>query len=95
MNVEQQREYMQLCHAMQTGVAMKQGMGGNESTPKHLRVGINTAMADHNALARLLISKGVITSDEYAEALIAGMREEVRLYERELTEKIGHFIRLG
>lgn len=74
---------------------MTQGMGGNESTPKHLRVGINSAMVEHSALARLLIAKGVIAADEYADALIAGMREEVRLYEKELTEKIGHFIRLG
>lgn len=43
---------------------------------KHLRVGINSAMAEHAGLAKLLIDKGVITEEEYREAMVQALEEE-------------------
>ena len=87
--------YEEACYAMQAGVALDENLGDKGLTAKHLRVGVNSAMVEHSALARLLIAKGVITDAEYSEALAEGMREEVALYERRLTEKVGKRVTLG
>jgi hypothetical protein len=73
--------YRAAIHAMQSGVAATMG---DETTPKHLRVGVNSAMSDHGALVRLLISKGVFTYDEYMVAIADAMEDEKAAYERRL-----------
>lgn len=55
-----------------------------ECEPKHLRVGINTAMVDSAALARILIAKGLFTWDEYAAELADEMEREVLRYRLEI-----------
>ena len=87
--------YEEACYAMQAGVALDENLGDKGLTAKHLRVGVNSAMVEHSALARLLIAKGVITDAEYRESLADGMREEVELYERGLTEQLGKRVTLG
>lgn len=45
MTIEELRqEYASLCHAMQSGVAFKINIDPGETMPKHLRVGVNSAM---------------------------------------------------
>lgn len=73
-------DYEKVAHAMQSGVAAKMAVDPSETTPKHLRVGINSAMCDHAALVRLLIEKGVIAEDEYVEGIVAELRREVERY---------------
>jgi hypothetical protein len=73
-------------HAMQTGVAMEMGFDPAPTEPKHLRVGINAAMADHAGLVTLLIAKGVFTKEEYAAAIATSMENEAARYERHLSE---------
>jgi hypothetical protein len=73
-------------HAMQSGVATKMAIEPGETSPKHLRVGVNAAMVGNAALARLLIAKGLITEEEYFAELADGMEAEQRLYEQFLTE---------
>jgi hypothetical protein len=86
--------YRAAAHAMQSGVAMKMNHDGGpqrgETSPKHLRVGVNSAMVEHSALVRLLMAKGVITEDEYLTALADAMEAEKRLYETELRDHIGN-----
>jgi hypothetical protein len=71
-------------HAMQSGVMFEietgRGSAGG-TTPKLLRVGVNTTLTDHASLVKLLIAKGVITDLEYAQACCDGMEAEVRRYE--------------
>lgn len=81
--------YYAACHAMQTGVAHDLNLNPNSGTPKHLRVGVNTAIRDHSSLVELLISKGILTEEEYFKALADGMEKEVHLYEEMLKEKMG------
>ena len=88
-------EYEELLHAMQSGVAMKMERDGAETSPKHLRVGVNAAMCDHAGLVRLLISKGVITAEEYLAAITEEMRAEVRRYEETLSRIFATRITLG
>ena len=95
------RDYHAAAHAMQSGVAAE--MGQDEihgtvhaaSTPKHLRVGINAAMSDHAGLAALLIDKGLITREEYIQAITASMNDEVYRYEAELSERLGTKVTLA
>lgn len=56
---------------------------------KHQRVGINSAMSSHDALARLLIDKGVITADEYTAAVIAAIEREADLNAAMAREECG------
>jgi hypothetical protein len=92
-------EYLDLCHAMQSGVAATMGLaarngedpclGEGDTSPKHLRVGVNAAMCNHSALVELLIKNGIITLDEYSEAATVVMKREVEDYERRLSEATG------
>jgi len=79
-------EYTDKAHAMQSGVAMKMNFDPAETTPKHLRVGVNSAMCDHAALVRILMEKGILTQEEYEAAITAEMGREVERYEAWLTE---------
>jgi hypothetical protein len=92
---ERQREYLALAHAMQSGVAMEMNTRSQPTEPKHLRVGINTAMSDHGALVKLLIDKKIITELEYFTSMCELMRNEVRSYEMRLSEHFGRKVTLG
>lgn len=83
-------KYHALCHAMQSGVAMKMNYEPGETTPKHLRVGVNSTMVETGALAKLLMEKGVFTENEYYQALVEGMQNEVRLYKEWLQQRLGN-----
>lgn len=79
-------EYHDKLHAMQSGVAMKMNYDSSETTPKQLRVGVNAAMCNQGALARLLVEKGIITQQEYLDAITAEMGREVERYETWLND---------
>lgn len=80
---------------MQSGVAMELGVDPGSGTPKHLRVGVNTALSDHGALVRLLVNKGIITEEEYFDYASTFMESEVRMYEQRLTQLFRTKITLG
>lgn len=91
--------YHKAAHAMQTGVKMMQNyehpemeIKGNifeaSDSPKHLRVGINSALSNAGGLVKLLIDKGIITADEYHKAIADAMEEEVKEYEKRINDEI-------
>lgn len=82
------QEYLDLVHAMQSGVAAEMEHT-DQATPKHLRVGVNSS-----ALGALLIRKGLITEVEYAEAMRDGIAAEVGAYQRRLSEHFGTDVHL-
>lgn len=89
-------ELQELQHAMQSGVAMMMNYVHEPTSPKHLRVGINVALSGHAALGKLLIDKGLITEEEFFEGAIEAMKQEVKQYELEITERNdGANIKLG
>lgn len=71
-------------HAVQTGVAMEHAMGSKDQEPKHLRVGINSALCDQAGLVRLLVEKNLITEEEYLKAIADEMEREKKRYEDRL-----------
>jgi hypothetical protein len=76
--------YHAACHAMQSGVAMRmeQELGGGATAPKHLRVGINSAMVETSTIVQILIDRGLLTELEWYERLADAMEAEVQTYER-------------
>lgn len=89
------QEYLGLLHAMQTGVAMMLQQDPTSGSPKHLRVGVNSAKAEQGGLVRLLVSKGVISELEYYRAMVEAARAEVAAYERDLLRRHGIVVKLG
>lgn len=94
--------HISLIHAVQTGVSYemntwKPSPGDSEPAtgPKHMKTGLNVSMSDHGALAGLLIKKGVISEEEYLDAICDNLAEEVKSYERLLTRRMGADITLG
>ena len=83
-----QERYLKAAHAMQSGVAYSMGHTV-ETTPKHLRVGVNSAMVETSTLARLLIANGVFTEQEHLEMLCVVMEEEVASYQKKINERLG------
>jgi hypothetical protein len=92
---ELRERYASAMHAVQSGVATEIELGISSGTsPKHLRVGINSAMVDTGALATLLVKKGVITEEEHLEALAESAEREKASYEERLTERLGRPVTL-
>lgn len=81
---EDKRRYSAAAHAMQSGVAYRMNNDPGETQPKHLRVGVNSAMVDTATIVKLLIAKGVITQEEFYKMLADTMEEEVARYQRDL-----------
>ena len=79
--MDDRERYNKACHAMQTGVAYEHANGSDDGSPKHLRVGVNTAQVSTAALAALLIGKGIITIEEYVEVNATEMEAEVKRYQ--------------
>lgn len=87
--------YVAAAHAMQSGVAAWMVVDPKPTEPKHLRVGINSAMSDISALTYLLIAKGVFTEEEYFQAIADKMQEEAKGYEERLSAHFGKPVTLG
>ncbi|MBD2261412.1 hypothetical protein [Pseudanabaena sp. FACHB-2040] len=86
---ELKQRYFALAHAMQTGVAFTMEFDPSQVAPKHLRVGVNSAMVEHSAVVRLLLEKGIFTELEFYESLCEVMEEEAQRYKRQLREHYG------
>jgi hypothetical protein len=99
------QRYMDLSHAVQSGIAYTLALDHPEVEDinedvnlrehKHLRTGIDTSKSDIGALAYLLIEKGVFTEDEYMDALILFMQREKERYEATLSAQYGKKVTLG
>lgn len=88
-------EYLGLMHAMQTGVAYSMGfMSSSECDPKHLRVGLNSAMCELGALTDLLMEKGIMTWEEIMDKRIEYMQHEVEEYSQRLSKAMGSDVEL-
>lgn len=88
-------KYVDIMHAVQSGVAMKMDIDPSETSPKDLRVGINSVMVSDFAMVNLLIDKGIITRDEYLDSLIEVAEFEKKLYEDMLSNHGGVVAKLG
>lgn len=85
---EQEAKIQSLGHRVQSAVAFLESRPERyaEIEPKHLRVGVNSAIIETSALARLLMQKQVFTADEFFEMSIKVWEEEVASYNRRLAQ---------
>lgn len=74
---------------MQTGVAYKMEKDPSDTTPKHLRVGVNSAMVECSALVKIMIDKGILTEEEFIDAMIDQLEKEVAMYTKEIRRLYG------
>lgn len=81
--------YHEALHGVQTGVAYEMEKNLGSTTPKHLRVGINSTFVNDAALVRLLIKKGVITNEEFMEELRLEANRELDRYENRVRIMYG------
>lgn len=88
------QRYMAALHAVQAGIAVRMSKDAQFVSPKHLRVGIDSAHISEAALARLLIAKGIFTEEEYLEALATEAEAEKARAEAELSATYGGKITL-
>lgn len=89
------QRYRAAAPGVQTGIAMEMESGdATETTPKHLRVGVDLRAVDHQALAELLIEKGLITQVEYHERLADCAERERAARERRLSARLHSTITL-
>lgn len=90
--VEQAKaRYMAAAHAMQSGVAMAMNYDESQTDPKHLKVGVNSALVTASALGHLLIAKGVIAEGEWFTALANQMESERDDYAALIEEHLAQF----
>lgn len=93
--IELQRRYEAALHAIQSGIATLIDLGDSLASPKHLRVGVDSAHVTDLAVSRILIAKGIITEREYAEAVAVAMEDEKAAFEARLSERLGTPVKLG
>ena len=84
-----QMKYARLMHAMQTGIAVLMNYNPKETEPKHLRVGVNSALLDSSAVVKLLVSKGIITELEYFRELVALVQADLDSYQEQIQKITG------
>lgn len=82
-------KYTRLLHAMQTGVAYTMEFDPGETAPKHLRVGVNSALCSTSAVVTLLVEKGIITEEEYFTKMIQALQQDVKDYQEKLSAQYG------
>jgi len=80
-------EYLKQAHRVQTAIAMNPNKTAME--PKHMRTGIDMSKADMAGLVTLLISKGILTREEYAEAITQSAYEEAERQKAALALEMG------
>jgi hypothetical protein len=90
MSQADQQRYLAAMHAVQSGVALKMNWDPDETAPKQLRVGMNSALVSNGALIKLLIDKGVCTVDEFQAVLADYAEQEQASYEAEIAEHYGN-----
>jgi hypothetical protein len=87
------KTYEELGHAVQTGVKYEQETRETHRSTadhlKHLAVGNCLRAADMEGLTVLLIAKGIITEQEYLDAILASAEREVELFEARANKAIG------
>lgn len=74
---EQLEKYNRAMHGVQSAIKFLIDRGDDLASPKHLRVGIHSALVNDHAISTLLIEKGIITEEEYFDQLVESAEQEL------------------
>ena len=96
MRPDLEARYLAAIHAVQSGVAweMRLTVLRGATSPKHLRVGVDSALCGQSALIKLLVAKGLVTQDEIDRAIVAEVEAEVARYTARLSAALGRPVTL-
>lgn len=89
---EQAAALADLGHRVQSAIAFFEGRRDAfgercaETESKHLRVGVNSALVETSALARLMFRKGLMNASEYYDTLIEAWEQEVDSYRARIKQ---------
>ena len=76
-----EKEYESIIHGIQTAIKFEMEADlSNETSPKHLRVGVNSSLISNGAVVSLMVKKGLITEAEYWEELIVFAQRDLDSY---------------
>jgi hypothetical protein len=92
---DDEERYLSALHAMQSGVAAMMNIDSADTQPKHLRVGINSALVSNGAIVKLLIDKGLFTEAEWMKVMADEMETEVSSYIHKLSLHYGKDVKLS
>jgi hypothetical protein len=67
----------------------------HECSPKHLRVGVDSALASSEALASLLVYKGLASVEEVQEAMAGALEDRADIRLAETRAQYGPNVSLG
>jgi hypothetical protein len=67
----------------------------SECSPKHLRTGVESAMASAEGLGRLLVDKGLVTRDELESALVDALEARADDRAKEIGAMFGPNVTIG
>ena len=99
-------KYLELHHGMQSSTAQRMSIQDSQvasgviyptqpgHSPKMLRTGVNSALVETGTIVNLLIEKGILTTEEWFEALNKTMQQEVTTLEKELSVHFGLPVKL-
>lgn len=99
---EQKDRYTTALHKLQTIIKLRLGgqsdhVGSSQSyiprensecSPKHLRVGVESALGSCEGLAELLVAKGIVTADEVAEATVRAVEIRAEAAEQRVRSEL-------
>lgn len=81
--------YVAAMRALESWVAVKARMEPAETNPQQLRLGVNSALLQQSALVQLLANKGLISEDEFLEAMANAAEQEVARYQQWVSATTG------
>lgn len=94
MSQEDETRYYRAAHAVQSGVKILHDRGDSATHPKHLRVGVNSALVETGLLVKILTDKGLLTVDEWWKMLADAMEVEAAKYESLVSAALGRPVTL-
>lgn len=84
------REHFNLIHAIQTGnLQLGDQVDPNVKQFKHVRTGVDVAMAGIDAIKEILTSKGIISENDFLEAWSRELKFKVEAMEKRISEHYG------
>lgn len=90
------REHQALVHAIQTGnLYLGDQVDPNVKEFKHVRTGVDVAMAGIDAIKNILTSKGIISENDFLEAWNNELKFKVEGLEKRISKHYNANIKLG
>lgn len=86
---EKKALYLRMMHGLQSSIAALMSFDLALGEKKHLRVGVDSALIQSSALARLLIEKDLITEEEFWDSTLIVLAEDLTKNRERFAKEMG------